>query len=194
MDGHFDPSAYGQIAAQLLAEERIPALGPGEPNAAAKPLLEALTVERLFAHARVHDADMANLCRGGLWLYHDYLDQSHTISQSVETSTGAFWHGIMHRREPDYGNAAHWFRRVGEHPIFPSLRELAAEHASSIFGLAAEAHWLIDEPTWDPFQFINLCQAVAHRRSAEHGLCRWISLCEWQLLFDYSYRQAVGAS
>src|SRR5687768_16030718 len=34
----------------------------------------------------------------GLWLWHDYLDESHAVSQSLHSPTGSFWHAIMHRR------------------------------------------------------------------------------------------------
>jgi hypothetical protein len=52
----------------------------------------------------------------GLWLYVDQLDRSHEISQTIDDATGSFWHGIMHRREADFGNSHYWFRRVGKHP------------------------------------------------------------------------------
>jgi len=45
----------------------------------------------------------------GLWLLHGDSDQSHCQSQSIEDEgrhrCGNFWHGIMHRQEPDYGNS-----------------------------------------------------------------------------------------
>jgi hypothetical protein len=28
----------------------------------------------------------------GLWLWHDFLDRSHEISQAVHTASGSFWH------------------------------------------------------------------------------------------------------
>ena len=46
---------------------------------------------------------MAACCLCGLWLLHDFLDESHSLSQEITTDTGSYWHGIMHRREPDYG-------------------------------------------------------------------------------------------
>src|SRR5205807_2070267 len=81
----FDPSAYGPAVADLLAEDRLAPLGPGTPNRAARPKLAALTVEAILAGRPIADGDMARACLAGLWLYHDFLDESHTISQDVAT-------------------------------------------------------------------------------------------------------------
>ncbi len=62
----------------------------------------------------------------GLYLYFSCLDQAHSIAQNIATAEGSFWHGIMHRQEPDAGNASYWFSRVGRHPIFPALHREAA--------------------------------------------------------------------
>jgi hypothetical protein len=53
----------------------------------------------------------------GLWLYVDDLDRSHSVSQGIDTATGAFWHGIMHRREGDFSNCLYWMRRAAGHPL-----------------------------------------------------------------------------
>lgn len=190
MPDPFEPSGYGPVIASLLSQERMPALGPGTQNAAARELLRSATIERLFAHARIRDRRMAEACRSGLWLYHDFLDESHTISQGIETTTGSYWHGIMHRREPDFGNAKYWFRRVGPHPIFPELARTAAALAAAARDLK-QAQWLNSISGWDAFRFIDLCEACYNRDDADHAICRSISLSEWRLLFDYSYRQAV---
>ena len=91
----------------------------------------------------------------GLWLYHDELGRAHTIAQDLNTPEGSFWHGIMHRREPDPGNAGYWFRRVGPHPVFPALRDAVAEllpqHPASTFKLKAE---------WDPYAWIDFCSVM----------------------------------
>ena len=50
----------------------------------------------------------------GLWLYVDDLPNSHEISQSMTGPIGAYWHGIMHRREGDFSNSKYWLRQAGE--------------------------------------------------------------------------------
>lgn len=53
----------------------------------------------------------------GLWLYVDDLERSHTVSQGIEDETGSYWHGIMHRREGDFGNSRYWHRKAAGHPL-----------------------------------------------------------------------------
>ena len=105
----FDPAAYGWSVAELLAEPRLMPLGPGSPVAAVRSQLAAL--------------ELAPACRAGLWLYFDFLDESHKISQDDESDPDRnFWHAVMHRREPDASNSKYWFRRVGSHPVLGQLR------------------------------------------------------------------------
>jgi hypothetical protein len=79
---------YSRAVAELTAAERLNPLDPGSPNEAARPLLEALRVETAFAPQAVRDRNMASACLAGLWLRHDFLDESHRISQDVATSSG----------------------------------------------------------------------------------------------------------
>jgi hypothetical protein len=178
--------------AALLKEARLMPLDPGTPNASARPALEALDLEAAFAPRPIADPMMAESCRSALWLYHDYLDVSHTISQKIETATGSYWHGIMHRREPDYANSKHWFRRVGDHPVFPALHQAAAELAAGFDPLPPAAAFLTTQAAWDPFAFIDLCEAAHRGRAAATDLCRRIQQREWELLFDYAYHRATG--
>jgi hypothetical protein len=177
-----DPEAYGPVIAELLRVPRLMALGPGVPNGEVRGRLEALTAEQAFAQAGpLRDRDMASACCAGLWLYHDFLDESHTISQAIATATGSYWHGLMHRREPDAGNAAYWFRRVGEHPIFEAL----AKEAQNL-------HLRLRSNRWNPFDFIDLCEQHRGTGTEEEMRLRKVQQREWDLLFDWCYHQALG--
>ena len=60
----------------------------------------------------------------GILLWHGLLDESHSLSQSIEGNyLGDYWHAIMHRMEGDFGNSKYWYRRVGDSH---NSRELAA--------------------------------------------------------------------
>ena len=188
----FDPDAYGTAFAELLKTPRVMPLDPGEENGPAKAGLEALDLDAAFAPNRIGDRMMAAGCKSGLWLYHDFLDTSHTLSQKITTPTGDYWHGIMHRREPDYPNGKYWFGRVGEHDIYPELRDEAATMASGTDNLPDEAAYLMSQSSWDPFAFIDLCEGANVGGVAAVDLCRAIQQREWELLFDYCYRKAIA--
>ena len=189
----FDPQSYGSFIAQILGEDRLNALGPGTPTQPVPANLAALStdVAAAFAPRPIRDQDMAAGCLAALWLYHDHLDESHRISQGIETPSGSYWHGLMHRRDPDFGNAKYWFRRVRQHPIFAPLQTAAAESAAGV-ELHPSAAFLKTQHAWDPFAFIDLCESCAAGRSPHSLLCRQIQRREWELLFDYCYRQACG--
>ena len=134
--------------------------------------------------------------KAGLLQLNDFLDESHGLSQSIEGDPdGDYWHGIMHRREPDYSNAKYWFRRVGDHVAFGEL----AKHAETVLDRTSAApaqDWrgrLLPASGWDPFAFVDMCQHC--QQSGDGGLAsvaREIQFAEMLLLLDHCYRQAAG--
>lgn len=188
---HIDPEFYGPACAPLIARETLASLGPGSPNESVRDALESLNSAAVADKHALHDADMAQCCLAALWLRHDFLDTSHSISQGIASTSGSYWHGIMHRREPDYSNAKYWFRRVGQHPLYKTLftasrqliRNLSPDHGLDI---------LVDQSEWDPFVFVDLCEKAAGSGGLREEACRQVADLEWQLLFDYCYRQAIA--
>src|SRR5574341_625052 len=176
-----NPELYSPAFADLLQEDPLNPLGPGTPNTKIYPALAALTIEKAFAPNKIGDVDMARACLAGIWLYHDFLEESHQISQSIATTTGSYWHGIMHRREPDFSNSKYWFHRVGEHFVFTSLQQAASELAAGNTAHESTA-FLRQQKKWDPFAFIDLCEACVEQRSPAEMLCRQIQQAEWRLL------------
>src|SRR5215207_7106462 len=106
----------------VIATPESPLLGPQPRAGTMTPAVLSDKLNTLFTNEKI-PSRIQPLLQSAALLWHDHLDASHTISQSIETRNGSWLHGIMHRREPDYGNAKYWFRRVGEHVAFPRLAE-----------------------------------------------------------------------
>ena len=174
----FRASDYSEDAARILT--------PGDAGLRPMPLAPAGCASR-DALAEIRRWKASDLFPGalspvgalaGLYLYFSCLDEAHKIAQDLETPEGSFWHGIMHRQEPDAANAGYWFRHMGKHPIFPELR--------------TEAHKMRFDTgdEWDPFAFIDFCESSRVRPgSAEEQIAMQVQLDEWQLLFDYCARE-----
>jgi hypothetical protein len=177
----FDPTAYGPAVAAVLAldgnGERLMPLASGRCSSReALAKLETMAPEALFPNSRAPQAALS-----GLYLYFSCLDQAHEIAQAVDSPEGAFWHGILHRQEPDADNARYWFRRVGAHPIFPSL----AAAGSRIVERVPAAQGSL-KGRWDPNRFIDLCERARQQSGAPLAQAALeIQRVEWQLLFDY---------
>ncbi len=93
-----------------------------------------VTVQRVQNLLHKHSQFQGELAESALWLLAGDLDRSHEISQRIDTREGAFWHGIMHRREGDFWNAKYWFRKVGNHPVFVQLAEQICQWSDEAAG------------------------------------------------------------
>jgi hypothetical protein len=145
---HSDPNELTGRAQLLPASSGLPSLGPERrPGMASVRELEQ-TIAGFYA-GRDTDSVEKDLVRAIVLLWHDHLAESHSISQNIPTAEGSYVHGIMHRREPDYGNAGYWFRRVGKHPIFGKLAAVAGQK------------------DWDPFAFIAAVEQARERHDVE---------------------------
>ena len=192
-------ATIASIVKKLETRDSLPPLAPGaEWNSGLTDRIEGLSLETLFDGQSIKDSTMGYALQSGLLLWNDALDASHTISQGLESGTGSYWHGIMHRREPDYSNSKYWFRRVGVHPIFPALREralaLLESGSTESDSLADYAEAIGEMEAWDAFRFVDWCQAADGSGStpeAVKSFLQAVQVEEIKLLLDYSYQQAL---
>jgi hypothetical protein len=168
----------------LLATPTPPELGPGpragvQPQSALNPALD-----HCLQHSNL-SVEAQHLIRALLLLWHDHLEPAHELAQTIDTAGGAFVHGIMHRREPDYGNAAYWFRRVGLHPAFTEIARRVSELPPSSSNSALNQQ-LVRKGQWDPYGFINACSSAAKQLSdpVQHYL-REVQRIETESLLDW---------
>lgn len=167
----------------LLQTPELPELGPGpRKGREALPQLEQQVRDALKG-SEISDTNQ-QLIRAGILLWHDHLDASHTISQSIENADGSYLHGIMHRREPDYWNSKYWFRRVGKHACFGRLAKEAAGLLAAEPSLASK---LAPKEEWDPYAFVDECERVASlpREDKRVRLLREVQGLELRILIEY---------
>jgi hypothetical protein len=192
----------GLTPADLIAALGQAALGDddslGPPLIQASPrtpaLLRSLT-EPTWVAVFPGSPHRARLClAAGLLQVHDFWDASHDAAQKAddqgERPCSAYWHGIAHRREPDAGNAAYWFRRVGKHsnfkPLAEAARALLDEHADSQL-----AGRLISAGAWNATAMIELC-TQARPGTPSEAILRRLQRLEMWLLLEATYSAIAG--
>lgn len=179
----FDPTIYGPGVTEILEVDgrgqRLMPLTCGPCSSErARQLLQSSRPADLFPRSSQPDLPMA-----GLWLYFSCFEEAHGLVQDSEHADAALWHAIIHRQEPDSGNAAYWFRKAGHHPVFPKLSRAAAKIIERIPDAEFRAG------RWDPFAFIAFCDRAREQPgSSQDQAAMEIQRAEWQILFDHCAR------
>jgi hypothetical protein len=106
--------------------------------------------------------ETGELFRGGLLYAADDLDSAHAVFQQLDSPEGAYWHGMLHRREGDFLNARYWVRRAG-----------AVSALSELDGFS-------------PIDFIGRCDAAAKTRTDPRDLLD-LQMREWEAMIHWSW-------
>jgi hypothetical protein len=83
---NLDPSAYRALTA------------PPSGNRRAKEILAAVAPQSLLLPGSPTGRADPQAMLAGLWLWHDWLAESHVVSQNLHTPTGSFWHALLQLR------------------------------------------------------------------------------------------------
>ena len=143
---------YSQIVPRFQSLDLVQR-NPTQPDLILQ--IQTITLESLLGQA-VCNESMAKATKAGLFLILDAWGEAHALAQELDTIEGSYWHGIVHRREPDAGNAKYWFRRVGHHPVF---HQLGCEETRQTLPATVAFDHIVQTGAWDPFTFIDLCMA-----------------------------------
>lgn len=168
----------------LLATPEPPELGPGPRKGVQSRQAVDVAIGTALSGAQL-TGETRELLRALVLLWHDHLDEAHRIAQEVDSADGSLVHAVMHRREPDYWNSKYWFRRVGKHPCFGNLASRVASLLKAR-GEPALLDKLIPQGKWDPFAFVDACEAAAHGGSSkQQSLLREIQQIEFEVLLAH---------
>jgi hypothetical protein len=118
--------------------------------------------------ATVDPADLA-LVRGLMLYALDDLPAAHSIFQEDHRPVSSYFHGMLHRREGDFGNARYWFHEAGPQPFFPRLYEAVVPLSGTVARKSA----------WDPRDFAGLCEKARLGDLGSEEECRQIARVEW---------------
>jgi hypothetical protein len=202
----------------------LPAFGPEvRSHRPDESLALARQIDSLFPHPANREARLARVAvQAGLLLWNDQFDSAHAAAQSIEGEGtprhGDYWHAILHRREPDYGNARYWLRRVGPHPLHATLdqflaprfdllhRQLSLRQLASPQILVSSPDaptptevttWLqrVVTPRWNADELVRLCETCATRPADSPlvHLAELLQATEMTLLMDSSLQAAHTA-
>ncbi len=134
----------------------------------------------LAGEKEVADKAMLILVHAGLLYAVDEIGEAHRLVGDASGDSASYWHGMIHRREGDFENARHWYRRTGRHPAFAELHQRGSSLSADVAG----------QMDWDPYLFTGLCERAAFGEPNDALVA--LQKMEFEVMFAYVWRQAVS--
>lgn len=190
---------------RLRERRRIPLFAGEIWDPGVDSALRETKPEALFGGSPA-DPAMAAATLACLFIWNDDFNGSHNLCQGLDNPTGAFIHGICHRREGHRGkglaenlsNARYWFRRCGAHPVSdPLLRSVTSflEGSGSGFRWLTEAASQLHQARrWDALAMVDWVEQVESGvlSAGTMGVLEEIQWLEIDILTDWCLRKALG--
>ena len=160
---------------ERLATPEFPDLGPGPRSIVLSEVTLEIRLLELTCEFKL-SVPTTELLTATALLYHDNHDPAHNRVEDRGDRDACLIHALLHRREPDYWNAAYWFRRVSGHPIYATATPAVIQAAQT-----PEARSVLERLTLsgnlDPLALVQECermakrpdtQAIAYLRQVQH--------------------------
>lgn len=148
-----------------------------DASATARALMARLTpgTPQPALSAEIERCPCPEEARAGMYLINGEWERAHKACQDLQSDTAAYWHALVHRHEPDYGNSKYWLRRVGDSPVHRRLLKAAEE--------AGKLELVAPEGSWDPVRFTDRFAERAH-----DGWTRKLDALEMEALLEQSFK------
>lgn len=172
-----------------------------------KPYIDKTETTALFSNHTLTSPLHGHLVRNALYQKNDDLNDAHQICQDIDpqklSAETSYWHGIIHRREPDFKNARSWFSRTQHLTANTDLYQ-------AIYGLLQRAIQLPEygdaretalqflrhlqtHGTWDVLYFLDLCETCHNTPDASlQKLLVDIQDIEFHTLFHWTFQKAIA--
>lgn len=171
-----------------------------------KSYLDRLDIARLFQGVGLVSEVHAHMIRAALYVQNDDLKAAHAICQPMgrDLPEASYWHGVIHRREPDFDNAHSWFLRAESPGMAAALYKAVCDLLQQAIQLPdygdaracalAFFRHLQNLGTWDALYYLDLCRQCANKGDeALHLLLEDVQRVEFETAFEWTFQKAVGA-
>lgn len=160
-----------------------------------------------LAPSETGDQTHRSLLLAALHLFNDDLDPAHAICQGFgrDSVAGNYWHGVIHRREPDFDNARGWFGRADKWEGVLQIRDGVLDVLQRVllmpeYGHARDTAFALkrkidDAGIWEPAFFVDMCETFRGtdtQDEMESLLLREVQEAEMVAALDWTYRCAIG--
>jgi hypothetical protein len=139
----------------LMPHESSPSLDSSRRTRTASPGDVRNRVHEILQDSQIGE-DIRDLLVSLVLLWNDQLDPCHDICQGYGHPEASYIHGMMHRREGDFGNAKYWFRRAQPLDDQKDFSENVASAFKTISGRNPDADYL-QPSVWSPEKFVDAC-------------------------------------